>query len=1270
MSASGPAPQGGALPGAAAADVAPGDPRRGGHLSVAPGPRQARAEHVALARAEWTRELVELGGPNTLLWYRDHPTGTLDLTNAHLGARGALLSGERCLLSELVREPQSFEDARRRVERVHDTARDLEAEHGIRTSFIGIGTASWTVVLRGGRVAPREPAAPVFLRACRVAPVDARRRDWHLEPADELEVNPALVHYLASGHGIVLDTDRLEATAVATGAVDPYPAYAELAAVCAQVPDLSIDPRVVLTTFPYHKAPLVADLHEQADTLADHDIVAALAGWPDALPAVSVGAEPDGDPGREMLVLDADASQREAVQAVRSGSHLQLATPPGTGASRTVANLVATLAADGRRVLLVSPKRASIEAVQEHLAGVGLGDLVLDLPDGGYGRRRAVADLVETLDRHLSARAPAGGDAGAGERAAAVTLLEAHVAALHGRRDPWGTTLYEVQEEVSRYGRLDAPPRSRVRVGGAALARLDRDTLEDVTQTLTALAALAAWDDEGRDDPWFDARLTDDEAAEALERVERLAGGRVEETRRTLADVFRGIHLPAAPTVMDWHRVLTTVGRVRETLEVFRPEVFDIPLRDLVAATGSTAQRRATGSDLGLVERWRVRRQARSLLRPGRPPADLHAALHEAHLQRDAWRELAGSGGRPEIPVELDRAQVAHDQLVDDLAWLDARLPEPADGVRLVDLDLETIAGRVATLAAAAPRLGPAPAIRRCLDRLEEVGLLPLVEDLRSRRVPPDRVATELRWVWWCSLADEIAERDPRVAGHDGAALTAALATVAEADRHALDGRPDRVLAEVAAHVVRTRDAHPDQERVLRGQAGPARRPGPLPDLVRAAPDLVTAVRPVWAMSPLSVPSVLPPGQWFDVVVVEEASMVASAEAVAAVTRARQVVVVGDPLQLPPASFVVSAGEDDPEVDREDAGRDSVLDVLDGALPRRRLTWHYRAHDERLVAFAGAELYDGALVTFPGTATDPVVRHVAVDGHGVVTEGEGAVESTPAEVRRVVELVLEHARTRPDRSLVVIALSPGHRRLVESALREAMDGLDDRTLAFFDPTRPEAFAVRDPEQVQGETWDDVVVTVGFGKTPHGRVLHRFGPIGTDTGHRRLGVALTRARRALVVVSSIAAQDLDPDRLRTRGARLLRALLAHVEAAGPDGVPHAPEGEGRSVVLGDLARRLRAHGLTVHEDVGTSSTPVDLAVEDPAEPGRLLLAVESDGPGYAAVPSVRDRDHLRVEQLRVRGWRHLRVWSTDVFRDPARDVSRVLDALGVRRAPGG
>ena len=467
--------------------------------------------------------------------------------------------------------------------------------------------ATWAARLPDGRPAPRSPAAPVLLRSCTLRPTGAAQGDYQLDLGPELELNPVLVNYLASEQGITLDEDAIEALTTPDAMFDPYPVYASLGAACAGVPDFSVTPRLVVGTFSYAKLPMVADLAAQGDALADHDVVAALAGDPDALRAVRSELDRSrvdlDDPERDVLVLDADSSQQEAIEAVRSGSHLVVHGPPGTGKSQTIANLIATLAADGKRVLFVAEKRAAIDAVVGRLDRVGLGDLVLDLHSGAHGRRRVAREL-RRRSRPTGPARPGAGAAGRGASFAAEPLtsrvtapaaarreaaerLTAHVRSLHEVREPWGVTLHEVQEAVSAFAGMPVPPRSRIRLRGDVLAGLDRAEVTAAASALTTVASLADWDADGAGDPWFGAGIrTPDEAAEARERVERLAGGAVDETARTLADVFRGIQLPDAPTANDWGHVLATVGDVRDTLEVFRPDVFDIPLDDLVTATG------------------------------------------------------------------------------------------------------------------------------------------------------------------------------------------------------------------------------------------------------------------------------------------------------------------------------------------------------------------------------------------------------------------------------------------------------------------------------------------------------------------------------------------------------------------------------------------------------------------------------------------------------------------------------------------------------------
>ncbi|KGN36517.1 AAA domain-containing protein [Knoellia subterranea] len=1240
-----------------------------------------RAERVRHAVSAWTKHLVDLGGRNTLLWYRDLPTGTLDLTTAHPGGVSMLLAGRPTRLSDLVREPVAFDEARRRARSIAGKARELREERGIDTGFVAVGMATWSLG-RGAAKAARQPTAPILLRSCTLRPTTPQHDDYELDLGDEIEFNPVLEHYLTSEQGLDIDSDRLEALTQTPGGFDPYPAFSALQEACSNVPDFEVAPRIVLGTFSYAKLPMVADLAAQGDALADHDVIAAMAGDPTALRSVRHELPPRPtdhvpDPAHGMLVLDADSSQEEAIEAARTGAHLVIHGPPGTGKSQTIANLVANLAADGKRVLFVAEKRAAIDAVVGRLDRVGLGDLVLDLHDGARGRRRIATELAEALPGRT--KRPADPPSREVDRLrSSASVLREHLAAMHEPRHPWGVSVHDVQEAISGLGVGERPPRSHVRIRGDALQSLPRDRYEVLTRELTRIASLGAWRTDHEDDPWFGATVrTPDEAMRARELVERWSGDAIDGVGSTLEEVFAGLQLPASRTVRDWGRILDTLARVRDTLETFRPEIFDVPLGDFVAATGTAAYRSSVGADLGWWERRSLRKQVRRYVRPGHPPADLHAALLRASEQRTAWRQMAGAGGRPEMPADLDRAVSAHASLVEDLTWLDERVPATEPSGSLLDVPRDELSARLAVLAGAPERLAVVPSVIGPVESLREAGLGTLLDDLSGRGVSADDVPAEADFVWWSSVLDDIALRDPRVGAHDGDDLRRSVGEFAEADREVLQQNATRVRSAIRANVDRVLAEAPEQESLIRAEGAKSRRHRPLRDLLPVASDLLTAVRPCWVMSPLVVASVLPPGVWFDVVVFDEASQIPPAEAVSAISRARQVVLAGDARQLPPTSFfttVTDVGDATPD-DALTEGVESILDVMAATLPSRRLTWHYRSQDERLIDFANQHVYDGSLVTFPGTTSNSVLRHELVEGAGVVADGAGSVETTQAEVDRVVELVLEHARTRPGESLGVIALGLAHTQRLDDALRRALVGLDPKVSAFFTEDVHERFFIKNLERVQGDERDAIILSIGYGKTPHGRVLHHFGPLNQEGGERRLNVAITRAKKRMTVVSSISADELDPQRLKARGAQMLREFLSHAasatdhdrdgdraRAAAPASASsgEASGAEPRSVVMAEFARRLRAGGLVVHERYGASADPIDLAVEDPHRPGRLAVAVESDGPQYAGMSSPRDRDRLRAEHLTRLGWKHLRVWTRDAFRDPARDVARIKD----------
>ncbi len=534
-----------------------------------------------------------------------------------------------------------------------------------------------------------------------------------------------------------------------------------------------------------------------------------------------------------------------------------------------------------------------------------------------------------------------------------------------------------------------------------------------------------------------------------------------------------------------------------------------------------------------------------------------------------------------------------------------------------------------------------------------------VVDDFAARGVEADDVTAELEHIWWVSIARQVTDTDPRYGQHDGTGLRAAAEGYAAADREHLTETARRTRVEAAAWHRSVGDGNRAAAAMLRAEADRTARPMSLRGAFEASAPLLLGAAPCWAMSPLVVGEALPPGSWFDVVVVVGAGSLTTAAAVSALSRGRQVVAVGDAETSWPTGFTAGPGV----VGEDEAPTRSLLEDLAEALPTHRLRWAHAYRDPRLLLVAGGG-YAGELVGPPSPVLEATVGLELVDGRAGVEPGEDTtIDSTDAEVDRVVGLVLDHARHRRDESLGVIALTERHAERIRWALAAAAGALDAApepdVLAYLDAEAARPVAVVSLAAAAGLARDAVVLSVGYGKTPHGRVLHRFPALSAPDAPRRLRAALTAARRRLTVVSSIGPDDLDENRLRD-GAVALRDLLRSAMGGSLETVDEAPVAPDPLMI--ELAARLRREGLVVAERVGTGPHRVDLALTVPAHPERWLLAVDGDGPEYATWRGTRERDRLWPQGLERRGWRHLRVWSTDLYRDPARDVARIVSMV--------
>lgn len=454
---------------------------------------------------------------------------------------------------------------------------------------------------------------------------------------------------------------------------------------------------------------------------------------------------------------------------------------------------------------------------------------------------------------------------------------------------------------------------------------------------------------------------------------------------------------------------------------------------------------------------------------------------------------------------------------------------------------------------------------------------------------------------------------------------------------------------------------------VLRREMGKKIRHMPVRQLVKEAPDAVTTLKPCLMMSPLSVAQYLSADHaHFDVVIFDEASQITVWDAVGALARGRQVIVAGDPKQMPPTNFFARSDDDpDGEVDVE-GDLESILDEMLGAgIPQRTLNLHYRSRRESLIAFSNSRYYDNSLVTFPAPVhPDQGIRLVRPQGfyaRGGARHNEGEARAIVIEVLRR----LTHADPLVKKaSIGVVTFNSEQQSLIENLLDEARGRQPEIEWAFSRDSTLEPVFVKNLETVQGDERDVILFSVTYGPDQGNHVTMNFGPLNRAGGERRLNVALTRARSEMVVFSTLDPNRIDLSRTSARAVADLKHFLEFAER-GPSALGaavHGSRGDFESPFEVSVARALRSRGWQVHTQVGVSAYRIDLGIVHPDFPGRYLAGIECDGAMYHSSAFARERDKIRQSVLEGLGWTLFRIWSTDWWTHAAMALDTVHQAL--------
>ena len=438
--------------------------------------------------------------------------------------------------------------------------------------------------------------------------------------------------------------------------------------------------------------------------------------------------------------------------------------------------------------------------------------------------------------------------------------------------------------------------------------------------------------------------------------------------------------------------------------------------------------------------------------------------------------------------------------------------------------------------------------------------------------------------------------------------------------------------------------------------------------LFEAIPDLISRMCPAMLMSPLSVSQYLGEN-WpqFDLVIFDEASQMPTCEAVAAISRGKSAIIVGDEHQLPPTNFFMADNFSEQHSECEDL--ESILeDCLALSMPQKHLLWHYRSKHESLITFSNHHFYDNSLLTFP--SNDDMATKVGFEYiKGLYERGGGRNNKEEAKaVVKEIQRRLSSAKTASE-SIGVVTFNVHQQSLIEDMLGEMLRRNPD--LEVVAQKMHEPIFIKNLENVQGDERDVILFSVGFGRDKFGKMTMNFGPLNRDGGQRRLNVAVSRARYEMKVFSSLRAEDIDLNRTNAKGVKYLKAFLSYAEKGNVALMQsdRKPKNKAKDAFVESVAKALQAKGYSVNTNIGSSEYRVDIGVIDPQNPQRYILGLLCDGYNYTTSTTAYDRNVTTPAVLALLGWKTLNIWSVEWWDTPEHVLNTIIQELERIQANG-
>lgn len=1190
----------------------------------------------------------------------------LELTHAHPSGIAQLFASGKVTLQALFRDSGMLRAAGRRLDRVFEDRDNKAHENGVSELSLVVGVASWS----GNHV----PVLTYPVRVIRDSGKDETYATIYF--SGNVRLNHALVLRLQE-RGVNLSEDALfDGANYESGTPETSAVFDAICASARSVfPDFDIERDIVLGCFTDSGSRFLAESAQILQALkvgnVGNTMIDAVAGDERALKELAANDRQeysplDVDPHCEYEVGDVDNVVRYASGLAANGVSLALDVDAGSDSASIAAAISSRCVLAGKSILYVPNVMEQQRRFRHALSANEISSLALDVSDSHLAKH-VDSQLIAAVGARQSV-ASSRFEQVCDELVGVKTRLNRYLGDLHGVDERWGVSAYQTMQNLAAIAMLPTHPCTHVRLDVAA-ARSLSGHLDEWAQKLHQADELGEFTIKPEDTPWFGASLfNENEAVAVYQRVVDVLLKLLPAAREHVKSTVQNCGFPVPATAREWGRQVTVLKNLRRVLDVFQADIFERDLSAMIEASKPKAVRKREGTVMGFWERRRHIKEARSLLRVGAKVDDLHEALKIVAQQAAQWRTFVPHGGWPVLPPKLDEIVSTQELLDRNLVALDAVLSTTRLGADLENVEFTKLDERLQALHDDRASLDTLPG--RCvIERdLRGVGLEDLVCDLRRRNVTGSALDGELHLAWWTTVFEDIVNSSAIISNQDGSAMQDASDRFVQVDTEHVRSVGPMVQQETLKRLCellfsRSQEANQLHTTLASNSSGVT-----FTKLMNSHADLLLAAKPIMVAMPSTLTMMTEFKPIVDIVILDSVEHLSNIELLSILARARQVVVIAH---------------------KNTVSSQSVNDLI-SVLPSVHVKSRATRRSLRLANFLENHGYGSLRHDVPVDKMQGKVKLHQVEASGVPVMSTGLIESSQREIDEVVSLIKQRATTftvvPSSYVLAVVTLTSVFRNRLGAELK-ALAIKDENMNRFLRHVR-----LVDASESVGAAATDVILSLCYAKTSHGRLLQQFGVLEEEGGKGILLDSLALARRNLDIVCAFKSSDMEDERLHQDGPKLLKELLIWAEQLDDSPVNPTDFDEAKpeydqdkaedkaeaadaraeafdssvdsfnNVLFTDLADRIRARGLCVAVNYGFDKEhSIPLVVGLPDKP--FALAVLTDDMRFMNIESTRERHRMFAQDLEYLGWSVMNVWSVGAFVNPEKEVERVVSRIG-------